>query len=195
MRIQVHDGYDLINQFLVELRSISDPGVLHDCISGWTVFRVGGHAVIDQIQSCLRVSLLALGMETFVVLLEEPVLSVLLVMKEVEVVDAELLPQGEVEEHDREQSATESIDVCLVDYIVRTLQKYFWSLIFGCADLMAEHRPKVFSMTEVNECQTLRVCEHYIVWLNVTMSDTLNRVEVEDGITYLPANNLLQSHS
>ncbi len=52
---------------------------------------------------------------------------------------------------------------------------------------MVEHRSKGFSMTEVNECQTQSVCEHYIVWLSVTMTDTLRKVEVEDGITYLPA--------
>lgn len=128
MRIQHHDGSDLIDQLLVELRSIHDPVVLLDCISGWTVLRVGAQAVIDQIQSCLRVPLLALG-EIPVVLLEEPLLSILLIMKEVEVVLVELLTKGEVEEQDGEQSATKGIDVCLVDHEVRPLQKYFGSLI------------------------------------------------------------------
>ena len=98
---QVHDGCDLINQLLVELRGIHDPGVLHDCLSGGAALRVGTQAVVDQIQSCLGVPLLALG-EIGVVLLEEPLLGVLLIVKEVEVVLVELLPEGEVEEQDGE---------------------------------------------------------------------------------------------
>jgi hypothetical protein len=52
---------------------------------------------------------------------------------------------------------------------------------------MVELSPKFFGVTEVNERQTLSVCEHNVVGLNVTMSDTLHRVKVEDCITYLPA--------
>jgi len=175
VRIQHHDGVDLINQFLVELRSIHDPGVLTDCVSCETVLGVGAQAVIDQVQNCLGVPFLALG-EISVVLLEEPLLSFLLTMKEVEVVLAELLTKGEVEEQDGEQGATKSIDVCLVDHVVRPRQKYLWSLILGGADLMVENSSKELGMTEVNECQTLSVREHNIVRLNVAMSDTLLRV-------------------
>jgi len=172
VRSQHHDGVDLINQLLVELWSIHDPGVLPDCVSGETVLGVGAQAVIDQVQNCLRVPFLALG-EIPVVLLEEPLLSFLLTMKEVEVVLAELLTKGEVEEQDGEQSATKSIDICLVDTIVRPPRKYFWSLILGGADLMVKHSSKEFGMTEVNECQTLGVREHNVVRLDVAMSDTL----------------------
>jgi len=118
------------------------------------------------------VPLPALG-EIPVVLLEEPLLSILLIMKEVEVVLAELLTKGEVEEQHGEQGATKSIDVCLVNHVVRPHRKYFWSLILGGADLMVKHSSKEFGMTEVNECQTLGVREHNVVGLNVAMSDTL----------------------
>ena len=98
---QAHDGGDLIDQLLVELGSIHDPGVVPDCLSGRAALGVGAQAVVDQIQSCLGVPLLALG-EIPVVLLEEPLLGILLIVKEVEVVLVELLPEGEVEEQDGE---------------------------------------------------------------------------------------------
>jgi hypothetical protein len=190
VRSQAHDGGDLINQLLVELRGIHDPGVLPDGISGGAVLGVGAQAVVDEIQSCLGVPSLALG-EIGVVLLEEPLLGVLLIVKEVEVVLVELLPQGEVEEQHGEQRATKSVDVCLVDHVVRPPQKYFWGLIRGGADLMVEHSSKVLGVTEVNERQTLSICEHDVVRLNVTMGDTLHCVKVEDGIKHQPANILL----
>ena len=150
VRSQHHDGVDLINQLLVELRSIHDPFVLLDSVTGETVLGVGAQAVIDQVQSCLGVPFLALG-EILVVLLEEPLLSFLLIVKEIEVALAELLAKGEVEEQDGEKGAAKSIDICLVDAIVRPPRKYFWSLILGGANHMVEHSPKEFGMTEVNE--------------------------------------------
>jgi len=125
---QAHDGCDLINQLLVELGSIHDPGVLPDCLSGGAALKVGAQAVVDQIQSCLGVPLLALG-EVLVVLLEEPLLGILLIVKEIEVVLVELLPEREVEEEHGEHRATKSIDVCLVDHVVRPVLKNFWGLI------------------------------------------------------------------
>lgn len=175
VRRQAHNGGDLINQLLVELRSIHNPGVLHDRLSGWTVLRVRAHAVIDQIQSCLWMPLHALG-EISVVPFEKPLLIFLLIVKEIEVILAELLIQRVVEEKDREQSASKSIDVCLVDYKVRPPQKYFWSLVIIRADQIIDDSAKLLSMTEVNECQTLSFREHDIVGLNITMSGTFHRV-------------------
>ena len=57
---------------------------------------------------------------------------------------------------------------------------------------MVEDGPKFFGVTEVNERQTLSVREHDVVGLSVTMSDTLNRVKVEDSIEYLATNIPLQ---
>lgn len=56
---------------------------------------------------------------------------------------------------------------------------------------MLEDSSKVFGVTEVNERQTLSIREHDVVGLNVTMSDTLHRVKVEDSIKNQPANILL----
>jgi hypothetical protein len=84
VRRQAHDGSDLINQLLVELWGIHDPSVLHDCLYGWAALGLGAHAVIYEIQSCLWMPLHALR-DTGVVLLEEPMLSFLLIVKEVRI--------------------------------------------------------------------------------------------------------------
>ena len=60
--------------------------------------------------------------EISVVPFEKPLLIFLLIVKEIEVFLAELLIERVVEEKDREQSASKSIDVCLVDCKVRPTQ-------------------------------------------------------------------------